>query len=163
MVLPSPPHTLCLFARLFSALTEELMVHCSYSDTPPALTTVPTVPTPHFTGCPSLTRASPGLGSAPGPALVSWSACSLCCVCHLYACPPTCPQMPVCAADSLLEHSCLEDDVFYSCDRDFNVSICLVQTWTPTHPEQKHKGSLLVLHKIFLNLFFCFVCFLFFI
>lgn len=120
--------------------------------TPPP-TPTSTHPRPPLTGCPSLTLASPGLGLTR-LGLVPERVCSLCCVCHLYACPPTCPQMPVCVADSLLEHSCLEDDVFYSCDCDFSVSICLVQTRMPTHPEQKHKGSLLVLHKIFLNFFF---------
>lgn len=141
MVLPP-----CLFAWLFSALMEELMVHCSRSDPDP--------PTSSFTGCPPLTRAPPSLGPArPDPVRPS-SVCPLCCVCHLYACPPTCPQMPVCVADSLLEHSRLEDDVFYSCDCDFNVSTRLVRTRAPTNPEQKHKGSLLVLHNIVLNLSF---------
>lgn len=118
MVLPPPP---CLFARLFSALMEDLMVHCSYSDTPP-----PT-PLPLIHWLPGHTLWSVLVWAQPGPVRSS-SVRSLCCVCHLYACPPTCPQMPVCAADSLLEHSCLEDDVFYSRDCDFNVSICLVQT-----------------------------------
>lgn len=140
-----PPY---LFARLFSALMEELMVHCSYSDTPP--------PPPPISLAARHSLWPLLVWARPGPAWSS-SVCSLCCVWHLYTCPPTCPQMPVCVADSLLEHSCLEDDVFYSCDCDFNVSICLVQTRAPTHPEQKHKGSLLVLHKIFLNFFFFFI------
>lgn len=147
MVLPP-----CLFARLFSALMEELMVHCSCSDPNPPHThfLFHWLPTTHS----GLSQFGPG-PARPGSARFGPRVfVPLCCVCHLYACPPTCPQMPVCVADSLLEHSCLEDDVFYSCDCDFNVSTCLVQTRAPTNPEQKHKGSLLVLHNIVLNLSF---------
>lgn len=153
MVLPPRPAT-CLLPSFSqpSAPMEESMVHHCCSDTTPQ-TSTSTHPHSPLTGCPSLTLASPGLGLTRLDEVLE-RVCSLCCVCHLYACPPTCPQMPVCVADSLLEHSCLEDDVFYSCDCDFNVSICLVRTRMPTHPEQKHKGSLLVLHKIFLNFFF---------
>lgn len=111
-------------AWLFPAPTEELMVHCSNSN--------PSLPLPvslaaHHSLWPLLVWARP----RPVWLLsvcVRMCVCSLCCVCHLYTCPPTCPQMPVCVADSLLVHACLEDDMFYFCNCDFNVSICLVQT-----------------------------------
>lgn len=64
---------------------------------------------------------------------------------------PSCPQMPVCGADSQLEHSCLED-VFYS----VSVMSMFSSVWSKpelAHPKQKHKGSLLVLHNILLGFF----------
>lgn len=61
MVLPPP----CLFARLFSALMEDLMVHCSYSDTPS-----PHPPPPNSLAARSHTLVCPGLGSTrPGSVL----------------------------------------------------------------------------------------------
>lgn len=124
-----PP--LCLFAWLFSALMEELMVHCSYSDTldPNTHSPIHWLPVTHsglfwF-----------GLGPARFyPRVRVHSAVSVTCTPARLP-PSACPQMPVCVADSLLEHWCLEDSVLYSCDCDINVSICLVQTWTPNPPK----------------------------
>lgn len=129
----------------------------------------PLHPTPHFTGCSSLTPAS-WFGFSPGPVLNLECVFSLL-VCHTYA-DPTPPALK-CLFVWLLEQCCLKDSVFYPCDCDINVSICLVQTWTPTHPKQKHKGPPLVLHNIYslsfsfsfflilvfkLFICFCFVC-----
>lgn len=82
----------------FSALMEELMVHCSYSDTlnPNTHSPIHWLPVTHsglfwF-----------GLGPARFyPRVRVHSAVSVICT---PARPPACPQMPVCVADLLLEH-----------------------------------------------------------
>lgn len=123
------------FAWLLSGLMEDWNMRCSYDTLHSPTRSAPISPAachspwPRGSGCP--------------PTCVR-SAVSVIRV-------PSCPQMPVCGADSQLEHSCLED-VFYS----VSVMSMFSSVWSKpelAHPKQKHKGSLLVLHNILLGFF----------
>lgn len=120
------PPSFAPFAWLLSGLMEDSNMRCSCNDTLHSPTRSPPIS--------AAARHSPWPPGSDYPPTCVRSAVSVIRV-------PSCPQMPVCGADSQLEHSCLEDVLFCVCDVD--VSIRLVQTWTrrPKAETQRFTSS----------------------